>query len=136
MHVLIADDDPVYRELMSDLMGQWGFDLTVVENGREALKAVEAGPPPSVAVLDWMMPELDGFEACRRLKEGRASDIHVVMVTGSVARQDMIKVLVAGADDYLVKPFQPIDLQMRMRTAKTIVELREDVSRLRSRLAG
>ncbi len=136
MHVLIADDDPVYRELMSDLLGKWGFELTAVENGREALESVQNGPPPSIVVLDWMMPELDGFEACRRLKESRASDIHVIIVTGSVARQDLIKVLVAGADDYLVKPFQPIDLQMRMRTAKTIVELREDVNRLQSRQAG
>lgn len=135
MYVLIADDDPVYRTILKELLTGWDFEVTVVTNGREALDAIRGDPAIRLAVLDWMMPEVNGFEVCRRLKQDDARDIYVILVTGSRNRKQIIRVLVAGADDYLLKPFESMDLKIRLRGALRIIELENEVWRLRGATA-
>ncbi len=136
MHVLIADDDPVYRNLLDDLLGQWcGFDVTCACDGQEAWEAIERDPTVQLAILDWMMPGMDGYQICQRLKSDDATaDVYTILVTGSQLKDEVIKVLVAGADDYIIKPFDPLDLRIRVRAAMRIITLRAEVAELRKAL--
>lgn len=128
MRVLIADDDPVYRSLLEGLLRQWEFDVVVVCDGSEAWQALQSRGDVQLAILDWMMPEMDGYEVCARIKQDRSKEhIYVIMVTGSARRDDIIRVLVAGADDYIIKPFEPLDLKIRVHAAKRIVDLQAEL---------
>lgn len=144
MRMLVADDDPVYRTMLEDLLTEWGFPATIVADGSAAwdvlrgTNAEGAGaaspdePPPRVALLDWMMPGLDGFELCRKIRQDPSTrDAYVILLTGSRRKDEMIKVLVAGADDYLIKPFDPLDLRIRLRAARRILELQKELATAR-----
>lgn len=136
MQVLIADDDPVYLDLMEDLLVRWGHDVAALRNGAEAWEVLQDDNAPRLVLLDWIMPGLDGFELCRKIRQhSRASDeTYVILVTGSGRERDVVQVLVAGADDYLLKPFGPSDLQVRLRAGIRILELRAEVADLTRRL--
>ena len=130
MHILIADDDPVYRTFIEELVSKWGFTVSLACDGKEALEALDATPKPDAVLLDWMMPEIDGFEVCRRIKQSEHKDTYVIMITGISKKNDLIKVLVAGADDYIGKPFEPIDLQIHLRNAVAMLTLRTELAEL------
>jgi len=135
MHVLIADDDAVYRAFLQDLLRKWGYDVTVTCDGGEAWRAVQDEPQINVAILDWMMPGMDGYEVCRKIKNDLVErDIYTILITGSRLKGDMIKVLVAGADDYIIKPFEPLDLKIRLRAAIRIIHLEAEAAELRNSL--
>ena len=136
MHVLIADDDPVCRTFLEDLAKGWGFTVSLAQDGEEALAGVRATPSPDILVLDWMMPKLDGYEVCRRLKQSMGQAIYIIMITGGGLKEDLIKPLVAGADDFIVKPFEGIDLKLHLRNAVTIIKLRAENAELRARVAA
>ena len=131
MHVLIADDDPVYRQLVDDLLRQWGITTTVVSDGDQAWLAFQRDKTLDMAILDWVMPGLDGYEVCRRVKQDASRDVYIILITGSRLKDEMIRVLIAGADDYIMKPFETLDLKVRLRNAMTILALRSEVSALR-----
>jgi len=135
MHVLIADDDPVYRQLMEDLLRQWGIRTTVVSDGDEAWTAIQRDWTLDVAILDWMMPGMDGYEVCRRIKEDKSREVYIILITGSRLKDEIIKVLVAGADDYILKPFEALDLKVRFRNTMTILALRSEIAELRQMAA-
>jgi len=132
MKILVADDDIVYRTLMEGLLSQWGYDVAVAPNGLEAWEVIKSDEPPNIAIVDWMMPEMDGFELCRKVREDHTiQNLYLLLFTGSYKKQEIIKVLVVGADDYLIKPFEQLDLKMRLRAASRIIELQEEVERLK-----
>jgi len=133
MRVLIADDDPVYQALLEDLMAQWGHQIVLARDGAEAWEALQAPEPPNLALLDWMMPGMDGFELCRRIRDERPNgdQIYVILITGSSGGKDIIKVMVAGADDYLIKPFDPSELKVRLRAGMRILDLRAEIAQLK-----
>ena len=132
MRILIADDDPVYRTLLGDLLVQWGFDVVLTCDGQEASEAIQADPDIDLAVLDWMMPGKDGYELCREIKQDPArQDLYIIIITGSRCRDQLLKVVVAGADDYILKPFEPLDLKIRLHAAKRIIDLRAELAQLR-----
>jgi len=135
VHVLIADDDPTYRNLMEDLLTRYGFEVTAAENGRAAYEALVDHPDMRLVLLDWMMPEMDGYEVCRRIKQQEWGDrIYTIIVTGSRMRDDLLRIVVAGADDYLIKPFDPLDLKIRVHAATRIIELRAELTEARAEL--
>lgn len=132
MQVLIADDDPVYQTLLQDLLTEWGYDVVVVSDGAKAWQEIQSDDPPSVAILDWLMPGLDGFELCQRIRaDDTRQGTYIVILTGGRQKEEIIKVLVAGADDYLIKPFEPLDLKIRVRAAQRIVDLRSELAEMR-----
>lgn len=136
MQILIADDDPTYLSLLESLLVPWGCDVVKVNDGNEAWAALDRGLRPDVVIADWLMPGLDGFDLCRKVRsDQRTRDVYVILITGSHQREDIIRVLVAGADDYLIKPFIALDLEIRFRAARRILELRKEVAQLRE-LAG
>jgi CheY-like chemotaxis protein len=134
MRALIADDDPVYRCLLEKLLTEWGYEVTAASDGTEAWEAIQTDKELKLAVLDWMMPGMDGYDVCRLARQEAGKDIYFILVTGSAAREDILRVLVAGADDYILKPFEAMDLQMRLRAAQRIIGLEAEVAQLRRKL--
>ena len=132
MRVLIADDEPLARRILGSQLQRLGHEVVVVEDGRRALEVLEAADAPRMAILDWNMPELDGTEVCRRLRQ-QAVDryIYVALLTVRRRPEDLIAGLEAGADDFLVKPVEVAELRARLRTAERI--LSSESALLRSR---
>jgi DNA-binding response OmpR family regulator len=124
MRVLIADDDPVSRRCLGGLMQSWGYDVATAENGTAALSALAAPNAPRLALIDWEMPGLHGPDVCRKVREWHSADSpYLILLTSRSSRSDVITGLDAGADDYLVKPFDPGELRARLHAGARIVEL-------------
>jgi DNA-binding response OmpR family regulator len=124
MKILVADDDAVYRSLLERMLKQWDYEVVIASDGQEALEVLQGPAPPRLVILDWMMPQMDGFEVCRRIRQTHPeSDYYIILLTGSRQKEEIIKALVAGADDYLLKPFDPLDLKIRLRAARRILDL-------------
>lgn len=129
MRILIADDDPVYRELVQSLAERWGFETLCASDGSGAWDILQTCAAPPMVILDWMMPGVDGYEICRRVRNaGGSYQPYILLMTSNKIKEDIAKVIVAGADDYLIKPFDPLDLQIHLRTAKRIVDLQEELA--------
>ena len=113
-NILVADDDELLVELLSFKLAQRGHEVTVAEDGIEALRAAEQHKP-DVIVLDLMMPGMDGFELLRQLKDRRdLRDVPVIVLSGRKQEQDILRALSLGAQDYLGKPFIPNELLLRI----------------------
>jgi sigma-B regulation protein RsbU (phosphoserine phosphatase) len=124
MKILIAEDDPVSRRVLEATLSKWGYEVTSTSNGSEAWDAITAPQAPRLAILDWMMPELDGVEVCRRAR-GRpdTGPLHIILLTARGRKEDVIAGLEAGADDYITKPFDHEELRARVQVGVRIVEL-------------
>jgi serine/threonine protein kinase len=123
MKVLIADDDPVWRRLLSDNVQQWGYEVLTAADGQEAWDMLQENDRPRVAILDWQMPELDGLDICRRVRASlNMPFIYTIILTGRDTREDMVAGLESGADDYLVKPVDMDILRSRLLAAARIVQ--------------
>jgi serine/threonine protein kinase len=124
MKVLIAEDNPLWRNLLERNVTNWGFNAVIAQNGREAWEILQRPDAPRLAVLDWEMPELDGIEVCRRVKESdNLPFTYVLMLTSRDEKEDMVAGLDAGADDYLTKPVEPSVLKSRLNAGWRIVEV-------------
>lgn len=123
MKLLVADVDPVWRKLIEAAVVPWGYRVIVAENGRQALDLLRSDDPPRLALLDWQMPEIEGVEICRQIKQDpRHPFTYVILLTSRDRDEDMIAGLDAGADDYLTKPIVAAMLKSRLAAAKRIVE--------------
>jgi sigma-B regulation protein RsbU (phosphoserine phosphatase) len=124
MKILIAEDDPVSRRLLEATLSTWGYDVQVTCDGRAACQALEGTAPPQLALLDWMLPEMDGLEICRRVRSTSAGKaIYIILLTTRARKEDVIAGLDGGADDYVTKPFDREELRARLRAGCRIVEL-------------
>jgi phosphoserine phosphatase RsbU/P len=129
MRILIAEDDPVSRRLLEVTLTSWGYEVQVTMEGRSACQALETADPPKLALLDWMLPEMDGLEICRRVRStlaGRA--IYIILLTARARKEDVIAGLDGGADDYVTKPFDREELRARLRAGCRIVELQSSLA--------
>lgn len=132
--VLVADDSRTIRNVLSTIIGRWGFVASEATNGEEAWRRLQEPGAPRLALLDWEMPRMNGPEVCRLLRgrEGEgASYTYVLLVTSRSAKYDMVAGIEAGADDYVVKPFDEHELRARLRTGRRIVELQRELYRLK-----
>jgi two-component system cell cycle response regulator len=122
--VLIAEDDPIFRRILESWFKKWGYRATAVENGLAAWEVLQNEDAPQLAILDWMMPGMDGIELCRRIR-GHDQGLYryVLLLTAKDDKQDVIAGLEAGADDYLTKPFDADELRARVRAGKRILDL-------------
>jgi two-component system cell cycle response regulator len=128
VRVLMAEDDPVSRRLLAVTLRKWGFDVQAVSDGRQAWEALDAEDAPKLAILDWMMPEVDGVEVCRRVRQRQDREYtYIILLTARDRKQDILCGLDAGADDYVVKPFDSDELRMRLNTAQRILKLQADL---------
>lgn len=122
--IIIAEDDPVSRRLVTAVIEAGGFRTIVTNDGNEAITALRAQENSCIAVIDWMMPGIDGAEICRRMREaGRR--VYIIMVSARGAKTDTIEGIEYGADDYLVKPFDPNELLARIRAGLRVMKTQE-----------
>jgi len=118
---LVADDDPIARKMLVKLLTQWGYDVVAVSNGEEAIHELEKENGPELAVLDRMMDGADGIEVCQRVRAiSNSRYIYIILVTSRDQQTERIEGLSAGADDYLIKPFDPRELRARLETGSRI----------------
>jgi diguanylate cyclase (GGDEF)-like protein len=126
MKVLIADDDPVSRRLLQATLSDSGYETVIAVDGAEALRELEQEDSPRLVVLDWIMPHLDGVEVCRAIrKRAREPYLYIILLTVKGQQQEIIEGLEAGADDYLTKPFDVLELKARLRAGWRILGLQE-----------
>lgn len=126
MRALIADDDLVTAAAVSASVSAWGFDVVVAHDGNAAWDHLSADPPPSLAIIDWEMPGLDGPELCRRLRaDSTRAHLYLLLLTARSSPTDIVAGLEAGADDYLVKPVNLSELRARLHVGVRVVTLQE-----------
>lgn len=124
MKVLIAEDDPVSRRLLQAALVKWGYEVTVTCNGKEAWQALQAPDAPTLLVLDWLMPEMDGVEICREARQLPAlKSAYIILLTSRGSKEDIVQGLEAGADDYVTKPFDHGELRARVQVGSRVVQL-------------
>jgi diguanylate cyclase (GGDEF)-like protein len=135
LNVLVADDEPVSRHRLEAFLRKWGYRVQVVSDGAEALRALAEPDSPKLVVLDRMMPGIDGLEVCRTIRR-RAPEpyVYVILLTGRGQREEIIEGFDAGADDYIIKPFEIQELKARVRTGARIIELQAQLIDARERL--
>ena len=129
MRALVADDDRVTAEILSRTLKRWEFDVTVVGNGAAAWDHLRAAAAPTLAILDWMMPELDGPEVCRRVRrELPLANKYLMLLTARESRGDLVAGLDAGADDYITKPFDAEELRARVQVGVRVLTLQKSLA--------
>jgi len=129
MRVLVADDDTVFLRIIERRLSGWGYEVESVSDGEQAWKRLQSSDRPGLVLLDWMMPGKDGIEVCRLLREVEASaPPYVILVTSRDSREDIVRGLDAGADDYLVKPVNGEELRARIEVGRRIRELQKSLA--------
>jgi two-component system, cell cycle response regulator len=123
--ILIADDDPVSRRLLSGTLAQFGHEVVAVEDGHGAAATLLEQDGPRLAILDWEMPGLDGLQVCRRIRQRSTPYTYIILLTSRDRRSDMLEALDAGADDFLSKPCDPLELRVRLRSGERVITLQE-----------
>jgi two-component system, cell cycle response regulator len=122
--ILIADDEVLSRRLLEKTLERAGYEVSVVENGRLAVEQLSQAGGPRLALLDWVMPELDGPGVCREVrKHQEQAYVYMVLLTSKESKEDIVAGLESGADDYLTKPFNVEELKARLRTGERILHL-------------
>lgn len=126
MRLLIADDDRPTRIILRKNIQRWGYDVEEASDGDAALEILERENPPRIAVLDWMMPAMDGVEVCRRLSEKpNGSPIYTILLTSKHSKEDVVLALDSGAHDFLTKPVDTNELRSRIAVGKRVMESEE-----------
>lgn len=126
MKILIADDDTVSRRMMESALHQSGYDVVTASNGREAVEIFSRPDHPRLALIDWVMPELDGPSVCRIVRDHHdEAYIYMTLLTSKQSKEDIIAGLSSGADDFLTKPCNAEELKARLRTGHRILELED-----------
>ncbi|HJP90944.1 MAG TPA: diguanylate cyclase [Pyrinomonadaceae bacterium] len=128
MKILVAEDDAVSCRVLTANLKSWGHEVVVTNNGSDALQALQRAGAPLLAILDWIMPDLDGVEVCRRLRsEDTERSVYIILLTSLNRKENLIEGLEAGADDYLTKPFDRNELRMRVQAGARIVQLQSSL---------
>ena len=135
MRVLIADDQPLDRSVLRLSLEKWEYDVVEAEDGTQAMKILESDDAPNLVILDWMMPGLSGPEICQEIRrEDRALYTYILLLTSKDQKDDLVEGMKAGADDYVVKPVNMHELQVRLRAGRRIIELQEELIATREEL--
>ncbi len=127
--VLVAEDDRISRRLLEATLSRQGYEVVAVEDGDAALTELKKEDAPRLAVLDWMMPGLDGVEVCRKVRSVDDAEYrYMILLTARAQKADIVAGLEAGADDYLTKPFNLQELVSRIKTGERILALEAALS--------
>ncbi|HEU5336466.1 MAG TPA: diguanylate cyclase [Terriglobales bacterium] len=133
--ILIAEDDRMFRVLLEGWLQDRGYEVTVAQNGQQAWELLEREDAPKLVILDWMMPGITGPEICRRLRaSGNADYRYVLLLTARSEKQDVAEGLESGADDYLSKPFDALELHARLKVGRRILDLHRELLRAQEAL--
>jgi diguanylate cyclase (GGDEF)-like protein len=135
MKVLIADDDDVLRHILQAKLTKWGYEVVEAKDGLEAWRLLQGNNAPQMAILDWIMPGMDGVEVCKevRKREGQ-SYTYLLLLTAKHRKEDVVVGMEAGADDYIAKPFDHQELKVRLRAGRRILDLQGELLAARETL--
>ena len=129
MKILIAEDDMVSRRLLEATLIKWGYEVVVTCDGAEAWEVFQQVAAPMLAILDWMMPSMDGIELCRKIRHAlMPTPPYLILLTAKGRREDVVTGLRAGADDYVTKPFDREELRARVQVGMRIMELQQSLA--------
>ena len=124
MRILIAEDDSVSRHILTSNLANWGHEVVTSVNGLEAWRASQEEDAPRLAILDWMMPGMEGPEVCRRIRELPATvPPYIILLTARQGAKEVVEGMQAGADDYLTKPYHRDELRVRLQVGVRMIEL-------------
>ena len=128
MKVLVAEDDAISRRVLCVMLEKWGYEVQAAEDGVEALEIMRAPDAPRLAILDWMMPHMDGVEVIQRFRGGESECYtYIILLTAKDRTEDIVTGMKAGADDYIVKPFDNRELQVRLNAARRLLDLQAEL---------
>ncbi len=126
MKILVAEDDETSRSLLVALLGRWGYLVEAVADGLQAVDRFQQPDSPKLAILDWVMPGLDGVEVCRRVRAlSDPEPPYIVLLTARGEKSEIIRGLQAGANDYVTKPYDPEELRARVGVGRRMLELQQ-----------
>ena len=129
MRVLIAEDDTVSRRLLEATLQKWGYEVVTTTDGLQALEVLSKPGAPSLAILDWMMPGMEGSEVCLRAREKATNQfLYMILLTAKGRKEDIVEGLTAGADDYIIKPFDRSELKARINAGERILRLQAELA--------
>jgi two-component system, cell cycle response regulator len=124
--VLIAEDDPISRRLLEVFLARWGYEVAIASSGTEALQVLESKDAPRLAVIDWMMPGLEGVQVCQKIREHKDRPYtYILLLSARTQKEDLLRGLESGADDYLTKPFDAQELRARLHVGHRILQLQD-----------
>ena len=133
--ILVADDSPVFRDLLQKMLLEWGYEVITVQDGQQAWDVLRQENGPRLALLDWMMPGMEGAEVCRHVRAGiRDRYVYVMLLSVRSDLEDVVNGMESGADDYIVKPFQVDELRARLRAGRRVLALQEELVAAREAL--
>lgn len=133
--VLAAEDNPVFQTVLRNMLKHWGYEAVIARDGLEAWEILRSPDAPRLAILDWMMPGLDGVDVCRHVRAAnREPYIYIVLLTARTQADDVVQGMEAGADDYLTKPFAAPELRVRLRAGTRILDLQTELLAAREAL--
>ena len=124
MKILIADDDPISVLYLQDMLTEWGYEVVIAADGLGAAEILQQPDGPVLAILDWMMPGMDGIDVCRSIRDSVTERyVYMIMLTSRTETAYIVAAMNAGADDYIAKPFNCEEMQVRVRAGRRIAEL-------------
>jgi DNA-binding response OmpR family regulator len=124
MKILLAEDDPVSSLVLESIVTPLGLEPVIATDGHQALACLTSADPPPLAILDWMMPGVDGVDVCRTIRGAELPiDPYLLILTSRTEHDDMVSGLRAGADDYVAKPFSRVELEARIQVGLRLVRL-------------
>ncbi|MDD2432568.1 MAG: diguanylate cyclase [Clostridia bacterium] len=131
MKVLVAEDSRYYQKVLQDTLNSWGYTVVMANNGIEALEKLSEEDGPKLAIIDWVMPHVDGLEVCQKIREMvNRGYIYLILLTVNASKEDVVRGLEAGADDYIIKPFNEMELKFRLKTGERIINLEDQIMQL------
>lgn len=128
MKILIADDDRFSLRLIETVLSSEASELITCSAGDEALRVLQKAPAPEIAILDWMMPGMNGIDVCRQARKIPGLSTYLILLTSRDRPEDLVEGLAAGADDYIVKPFNETELRARISVGSRIVTLQRGLA--------
>jgi DNA-binding response OmpR family regulator len=129
MRILIAEDNLTSRHALESHLGHWGYDVVSTGDGAEALAALQEPGAPRLALLDWMMPQMDGLEVCRKVRTLPTPEPpYIILLTARADRDDIVAGLESGADDYVTKPVDGGELRARLQAGRRVIELQANLA--------
>ena len=135
MKILVVDDSEMTRMILQGRLTQWGYEIVSARDGYEAWNILQKEDRPNTILLDWMMPNMNGIELCKRIRQHlKEPYIYIILLTAKKGKQDLIEAMDAGADDFISKPFDPNILKVRLRAGKRITNLHKELIEAREKL--
>lgn len=135
MRILIAEDEPISSRILESKLINWGYEVVVCSDGLGAWEVLRTDEAPQLAIIDWMMPGMDGLEICRKVREQKVTPYtYILLLTARDRKEDVLAGLSAGADDFISKPFDAQELEVRLRIGRRILDLESGLLRSREAL--